>query len=341
MRAAFFAETGGPEAIQIGEVEVPEPGPEEVRIAVRAASMNHLDLWIRRGIREKIVLPHIGGSDIAGTIDALGEGAGEIPRGTRVVVDPSLGYDWYDGSPRGKSLPRESFHIIGEHTPGGFAQYAVVPAANLVEIPGHLSFEDAAASGLAGVTAWRALLTRGGLRAGERVLVTGASGGVSTMAIQIARLAGAEVFAVTRGPDNVRRVRELGAHAAYDRLEAGHRTEMWRDTGGEGFDVILDSVGAATWDGNLRALKVQGRLVTYGATTGPRGEVDIRRIFWRQLSILGSTMGGPREFREVMGLVSRGKLAPVIHEVLPLERTREAHEALESGEVFGKLVIAP
>ena len=341
MRAAAFAEFGGPEVVRIHEMETPEPGPGEVRIAVRAAAMNHLDLWVRRGLPLKITMPHIGGSDVAGVVDAVGPGVEGVQEGARVVVDPSLDYAWYEGVLGGPTLPGPEFRIIGEHTQGGFAEYCVVPAANLMEIPEHVPFETAAAASLVAVTAWRALMVRGGLKAGERVLITGASGGVSTLAIQLARLAGAEVFAVTSGPDNVERVKDLGAHAVYDRLETNWGKQVWLDTGKRGVDLALDAVGQSVWAQCLKALAVRGRLVTYGATTGAAGETEIRLVFWRQLSILGSTMGSPGEYRTVMDLVFQGKVTPVIHAVLPLEETRRAHEMLEAGEVFGKVVLKP
>jgi len=341
MNAAVFSEFGGPDVVRLDDVEVPEPGPGEVRVAVRAAAMNHLDLWVRRGLPFKIIMPHIGGSDIAGEVDAVGPGVGEIPIGARVVVDPSLGYDWYDSVPSGPSLPGREFRIIGEHTQGGFAEFSVVPAANLLEIPESVAFETAAAASLVGVTAWRALMVRGGLKAGERVLVTGASGGVSTLAIQMARLAGAKVLAVTRGAENVDRVRALGAHVVYDREQVDWGREIFKDTKKEGVDLVLDSVGEAIWPSCLRALSVGGRLVTFGATTGAAGETEIRTVFWKQLSILGSTMGNPGDYRKAMNLVFQGDVEPVIHAVLPLGEARRAHELLEAGEVFGKLVLKP
>ncbi len=341
MRAAVFAEFGAPDVVHLEDLPTPQPGPGEVRLAVRAAAMNHLDLWIRRGLPLKITMPHIGGADVAGVVDAVGPGVAGISPGTRVVVDPSLDYAWYDRASSGPGLPAREFRIIGEHTQGGFAEYCVVPAANLVEIPEGVAFETAAAASLVSVTAWRALVVRGGLRAGERVLITGASGGVSTVAIQVARLAGAEVFAVTSGAENVARARELGAHAVYDRNEGDWGKRVWADTGKRGVDLALDSVGEAVWGQCLKALAVRGRLVTIGATTGARGDTEIRLVFWRQLSILGSTMGTPEDYRTAMDLVFQGKVKPVIHAVLPLEEARRAHEMLEAGEVFGKLVLVP
>ncbi len=345
MRAALFSEHGGPEVIHIADAQVPEPGFGEVRIAVRAASLNHLDLWARRGLPFEIPMPHIGGSDVAGVVDALGTGVevgvGGVAIGTRVVVDPSLNYEWYQGAPRGLLMEDKTFSVLGEHTQGGFAEYFVAPAANLLEIPDAVSFETAAAAGLTFVTAWHALLGRGGLQPGERVLVTGASGGVSTAAIQIAKLSGARVYALTSGPANVERVEALGADVTYDRLEVDFSREVWRETGKRGVDLIVDSVGEPVWEGCLRSLAVGGRLVSYGGTGGPAVTSDVRVIFWKQLSILGTTMGPPEDFRRVMNLVFEGRLVPVIQEVLPLEEARRAHELLEAGEVFGKLVLVP
>jgi NADPH:quinone reductase-like Zn-dependent oxidoreductase len=341
VRAAIFDEHGGPEVVRIDQIPTPEPGPGQVRIRVRAAAMNHLDLWVRRGLPLDIPLPHVGGSDIAGEVESLGPGVHGVNPGTRVVVDPSLDWEWYEGSVRGPDLPQPRFRILGEHTHGGFAEYAVVPAANLLQLPENVSFETAAAAGLVTVTAWRGLVTRGAVRPGDRVLITGASGGVSTVAIQIARNAGARVFAVTSGPENVERVKELGAHVVLDRLE-GELGELLREaTGPRGIDLALDSVGAEVWDTLTKCLAPRGRLVSYGATTGAGAQVDVRRVFWKQLSILGTTMGSPAEYRGAMEQVFSGAVRPVIHQVLSLDQAREAHKLLEAGDVFGKLVLVP
>lgn len=341
MRAAVFEDFGGPGVVEIRKVPVPDPGPGQVRIKVEAAAMNHLDLWVRRGLPIETPMPHIGGSDIAGVVDAVGVGAEEVPVGTRVCVDPSLGYRWYDGQDRGDSFDEPPFRIIGEHTQGGFAEFAVVPAENLLEIPGDFPATEAAAAGLVFVTAWRALVTRGRLRAGEKVLITGASGGVGTAAVQIARRAGAKVFGVTGGIENVTRTKALGADIVYDRHEVDFSREVWRDTYKEGVDVVFDTVGEEIWPKCLRALSRGGRLVTSGATTGSRGVTELRLVFWKQLEILGSTMGTPTEFRQVMRLVFDGVFDPVIQEVMPLSDARRAHEILEAGKIFGKLVLVP
>ena len=340
MLAAVFHENGGPDVVKIEEFPTPRPGPGEVRIRVEASSMNHLDLWMRRGLPIEIPMPHIGGSDIAGTVDETGPGTDPSWIRRRVVVDPSLAYDWYQLA-RLPGVRPEPFRVIGEHTQGGFAEFAVAPAANLVEIPDPVPAATAAAAALAGVTAWHGLFARGALRAGERVLVTGASGGVSTLAVQFAKAAGAEVFAVTSSGELVRRVRELGADHVFDRTTTDWGKEIYRATGKRGVDLCLDSVGQAIWPQLVLGLAVGGRLVCFGATTGPAGEIDIRLLFWRQLSILGSTMGTPAEFRAAMNMVFSGRVTPPVHDVLPLAEARRAHELFEAGRVFGKLVLAP
>ena len=341
MRAALFTKYGGPEVVEIGKVPIPVPGAGEVRIKIEAAAMNHLDLWVRRGLPIETPMPHIGGSDMAGTIDATGPGVDGVPIGTRVAVDPSVGYEWYLGQGRGPSIEDPRFHILGEHTQGGFAEYAVVPAANVLELPENFPADKAAASGLVFVTAWRALMRRAQLRAGERILITGASGGVGTAAIQIAVSAGAKVYALTGGEEKVRHLEELGAHVVYDRHKVDFSREVWRDTSKRGVHVVFDTVGESLWPQALRSLTHGGRLVTSGATTGSRGVTEIRLVFWKQLTIMGSTMGTPAEFRQVMQLVFSGNLEPVIHAVMPLEQAREAHEMLERSEVFGKIVLVP
>ena len=340
MRAAIFRENGGPEVISVEDVDPPVPGPGEVRIQVEAASLNHLDLWVRRGLPIETPMPHIGGSDIVGRVESVGSDALAGWMGKRVVVDPSLSYDWYELAGRKDGLV-SSFGVIGEHTQGGFAEMVVVPGANLLEVPEGVSSETAAAGALAGVTAWRGLMVRGRLRPGESVLITGASGGVSTMAIQYARLAGATVHAVTSTPDGVARARSLGAAYAYDRLVEDWSKAVYHDTGRRGVQLCLDSVGQAVLPQAVRALAVGGRLVSYGATTGPEASFDLRLLFWRQLSVLGSTMGTHGEFVEAMSLIFAGRVEPQIDRVLSLEGTREAHELLETGRVFGKIVIKP
>lgn len=342
MKAAVFWQHGGPEVVEIADVPRPDVGPGQVLIAVRAAALNHLDLWARRGLPGlRLEFPHVGGSDIAGVVEEVGDGVEGPTPGTRVLVNPSLWCGRCDWCLKGEESLCTSYRIIGEHVRGGFAEFAAVPATNVHPIPDHMSFEDAAAVPLVYQTAWRGLVSRGRLEAGESVLVTGASGGVSTAAIQIAKHIGATVFAVTAGPEKAARVRELGADHVIDRLESDFSKELWKATDKRGVDMAFDSVGEAVWPDLVRALARGGRLVTYGATTGPAGQVEIRLTFWKQLQIIGTTMSSVSEFDAVMSLVFENKLKPVIDVVWPLEDAHEAHRRLEAGEQFGKIVLTP
>jgi NADPH:quinone reductase-like Zn-dependent oxidoreductase len=340
MRAAIFHEHGGPDVVRIEAVPVPEPGEGEVRLRVHATALNHLDLWVRRGLPIETTMPHIGGSDIAGEIDRLGDGVGGWQTGERVVVDPSLGCGRCEWCAQGETPLCARFRILGEHTQGGLAEYVVVPAANLLRVPDGYPLDRAAAAALASLTAWRGLVTRAQLREGESVLITGASGGVATAAVQIARLCGARVYAVTSRP-HVERVRALGADVVYDRDEVDFSRELWQATAKRGVDVIFDSVGRALFPQCIRSLARRGRMIVYGGTTGATVELDVRQLFWKQLDIRGTTMSTRAEFEAVMERVFAGALEPVIDVVWPLERARDAHERLEHGDVFGKIVLLP
>jgi NADPH:quinone reductase-like Zn-dependent oxidoreductase len=340
MKAARFHEHGGPEVLRVEGAPTPEPGAGEVRLRVAASALNHLDIWVRRGLPGATALPHIGGADIAGTVDALGPQAGGVRQGQRVVVDPSWSCGACEWCARGEESLCMRFRIIGEHTPGGLAEYVVVPARNLYTVPDDYPLEQAAAAPLAFLTAWRGLVTRGRVQAGDTVLITGASGGVATAAIQIARHLGARVYAVTTGA-NIDRVTALGADIVYDRERVDYSKQVWSDTQKRGVDLIFDSVGAVTWRQNVRAAARGGRIVVYGGTTGPALETDARLLFWKQLEIMGTTMSNRREFAAVMELVFRRELVPVIDVTWPLERVAEAHARLEAGEHFGKIVLVP
>jgi NADPH:quinone reductase-like Zn-dependent oxidoreductase len=342
MKAAIFRKHGGPEVIEMDKVPRPELPAGHVMVSVRAAAMNHLDLWARRGLPGlELDFPHIGGADVAGVIDAIGAGVGGIEVGARVLVNPGLWCTDCEWCEKGEESLCTSYRLLGEHVDGGFAEYVAVPVRNVLPIPDDLTFEHAAAVPLVFQTAWRALMHRGRLMPGETVLVTGGSGGVSTAAVQIAKLAGAYVFAVTSGPEKVRRLEELGADVVIDRLEADFSKEIWQVTEKRGVDLILDSVGEDIFQDLTRTLARDGRLVAYGATTGPHGQINIRLAFWRQLQIVGTTMSNQEQFIETMSLVFQKVLEPVIDVVWPLEKAREAHERLEAGDGFGKIVLTP
>jgi NADPH:quinone reductase-like Zn-dependent oxidoreductase len=340
MRAAVFTEHGGPEVVHLEELPELVPGPGEVRLAVRAVALNHLDLFVRRGLPGLALgLPHVGGSDVAGVVDAVGEGVAGWAPGDEVVVNPSLPCLSCPACRAGETSLCARFQILGEHVWGGLAEQVVVPAHRLHPKPERLSWAEAAAFPLVFQTAWRALVTRAELRPGETVLVLGASGGVATAVIQIARLAGARVWAVTSSPERAAAVRALGADEVFDRSLGPWSKAVWAASGKQGVDVVVDSVGPATWADALRSARRGGRIVTYGATTGSHAETDLRQIYYRQLSVLGSTMADDGEFETVLRLVGDGTLRPVVGRVMRLAEAAAAHAALERGEVIGKLVI--
>jgi NADPH:quinone reductase-like Zn-dependent oxidoreductase len=340
MRAAIFHQHGGPEVVAMSEVPTPEPGPGEVRVAVRAVALNHLDLWVRDGLPNlTLPLPHIGGSDVAGVVDALGEGVTGWLAGDAVVVNPSLPCLVCPKCRAGATSLCDRFRILGEHVTGGMAEYLVVPAHRLYRKPERLTFVEAAAVPLVFQTAWRALVTRACVRPGEDVLVLGAGGGVATAVIQIAKLAGARVIAVTSSPERAAAVRALGADLVIDRTVEPWSKAAWQATSKRGADIVVENVGPATWADSLRSARRGGRVVTYGATTGTHADTDLRQIYYRQLSVIGSTMADDAEFETVMRLIDRGELQPVVGLVLPLAQAGEAERALASGAVLGKVVL--
>jgi NADPH:quinone reductase-like Zn-dependent oxidoreductase len=341
MRAAVFHEHGGPEVVRVEDRPRPSPGPGEVLVEVRAAAMNHLDLWVRRGLPIETTMPHVGGSDVAGTIVETGAGVDAARAGERVVVNPSLWCGRCRECARGEESMCERYRIMGEHTDGGFAEYVAAPADRAYPLPDDVPFEEAAALPISYQTAWRALVSRAALRPGEDVLVVGASGGTAAAAVQLARLMGARVFAVTSGAANVERVRALGADVVYDREAGDWSAAVHAETGKRGVDVVVENVGAATWRGSVRALARGGRLVTYGATAGAKVELDLPLVYWKQLQVIGTTMASRAEFEAMLRVALRRRFRPPIDSVLPLDRVREAHERLEAGGQFGKIVLVP
>lgn len=342
MQALVFLAHGGLDQLRYTSVPEPVVGPDEALIAVKAVALNHLDLWVRRGIPGlRLALPHIGGSDVAGVVAAVGDEVDQAWVGRRVVINPSLGCGRCEYCLAGQQCLCVRFRVLGEHVPGGLAEYAVAPATNLYPIPEAYPFAEAAAVPLAYQTAWRALMGQARLRAGERVLILGAGGGVASAAIQIAKLAGAYVYAATSTPAKEQRAHELGADETINYRQADFSKEVWQRTGKRGVDVVLENVGPATWQGSVRALHRGGRLVTFGATTGRFAETDLNLLFWNQVSLIGSTMASYAEFRAVMELVFSGRLRPIVDRVLPLREGAEAQRILEAGEQFGKIVLEP
>jgi NADPH:quinone reductase-like Zn-dependent oxidoreductase len=342
MKAAAFHEFGGPERIRVEEVPIPTPGAGEALIRVRACALNHLDLWVLGGLPAlKTPLPFWTGCDIAGEVEAVGPGVSGVSRGTRVAVNPSLSCGACEWCVRGEDSMCVRYAILGEHVRGGLAEYVVAPAANLLPLPSHVGFEDAAAFILVNMTAWRMLVTQAALRPAEDLLIHGVGGGVSSAAVQIGKLCGARVFVTSSSDDKLRRAKALGADEGVNYAQADWTKAVREWTGKRGVDVVLDNVGASTWAGSVRALTAGGRLVTCGATTGPIVETDLRIVFWKQLRIIGSTMSNRKEFRDVMGQLFSGRLKPVVDRTFPLADTTAALALLEKGEQFGKIVILP
>ncbi len=334
MKAIRLHQPGGPEQLRFEEVTTPAPGPGEVLVQLKAAALNHRDVWIRTGMQMANHLPLIPGSDGVGLVAETGPGAGHLKVGDAVVINPSL--NWGDREDR--SSP--NFKILGGPDPGTYAEFVVVPAENVFPKPSPLSMEESGAMPLASLTAWRAVITRGQVRPGERVVVLGIGGGVATFALQIALAAGAMVIATSSSQAKLERARELGADLAINYTSEDWEKIILERTGG-GADVIIDSVGKETWGKALRALRPGGRLVTFGATTGRAAEVDIRQVFWNQISILGTTMGSPREFAAMLKLYEAGRLRPVVDSVFPLREAPAAHRRMDEGQQFGKIVLVP
>lgn len=341
MKAVRIHEHGGPEVLQYEDAPDPEIGADEALIRVKACALNHLDLFVRAGAVPGLDLPHIPGSDVAGTLEAVGANVDGFQAGDRVVLNPSLSCGDCEACRRGEDSLCASFSIVGEHGDGGYAELVKVPARNLMRMPDDFSFEEAAAAPLTFLTAWRMLITRARLRAGEDILILGASGGVGTAALQIAKLAGARVFVTGGSEDKLQKLEELGADELINYQDVDFSKDVYQRTGKRGVDVVVENVGEATFKGSVRALRKGGRLVTCGATTGPKGEVDLRLLFWNQLELIGSTMGTRAEFDDVMNLVWERKLAPIVHRTFPLSDAQTAHETMANGDFFGKLLLTP
>lgn len=340
MEAVYFDQHGGPDVLQVGELTSPEPGSGEVLVRLEAAALNHADLLVRAGWPGlKLGLPHILGADGAGRVAAVGEGVANWKVGQRVVIDASICTEEDEFTRSGRDNLCRHWQLLGETLPGTYAQYVAVPAVNLLEIPGKFPAQQAAAAALVFLTAWHSLVKRGHLQKGETILFVGASGGVNTAAIQVAKYVGAEVFVVGSGAKKLKLAEELGADHLIDRsIEEDWSKAAYMSSGKRGVDVVLDNVGI-TFPLSMRALRKGGRLLTVGNSGGPKFEIDNRYIFSKHLSILGSTMGTRGDFAEVMSLVFAGKLKPVIDKIFPLKEARSAHEHLEKGEQMGKIVL--
>lgn len=340
MRAARFHRHGGPEVLAVETMPDPVVGPGQVLVRVRACALNRLDLWQRRGLdRIAIPLPHVSGADVAGEVVAAP--GDEVPAGTRVLLQPGLSCGRCAACLDGRDNECRRYDVLGYQSQGGYAELVAVPVANVVPIPDHVTFEAAAAFPLTFLTAWHMLLTRARLRAGDTVLVVAGTSGVGQAAIQIARLHGARVIATAGSAHKLARAAALGADAVVDHHQQDVVAEVRRLTDKRGVDVVIEHVGQATWDRSVRALAAGGRLVICGNTTGWDAAIDLRFLFSRQLSLLGSYMGTKGELLQAVRFLADGRLAPLVDAVLPLEAAADAHRRLEAGEVAGKLLLAP
>lgn len=339
MKATRFHQHGGPEVLQYEDAPVPVPGPGEALVRVRACALNHLDLFQRRGLeRVTIPFPHISGADVAGEVAQAP--AGTFAEGQRVMLQPGLACARCARCLEGRDNECPRYDVLGYQSDGGYAEYVRVPVQNLIALPDAIGFIEAAAFPLAFLTAWHMLITRARLQAGELVLVLGAGSGVGQAAIQIARLHGARVIATAGSDDKLARARELGAFEVVNHAVDDFAAAVRRLTEGRGVDIVVEHVGTATWDKSLRCLSRGGRLVTCGATTGHDARVDLRFLFARQWSLLGSYMGRKAELLRAAELFFAGDLMPAVDRVYPLAEAAEAHRRLESREAFGKVVLS-
>ena len=342
MKAARFHRFGGPEVLVCEETRKPTPGAGEVVVRVRAAAINHVDLDIRAGTsRIPVTFPHILGREFSGEIAALGDKASPLREGDRVWVLCRIPCSGCAFCLSGRDNLCEKGGYFGMDLPGGYAEYVKVPIANLQPLPSHVSFQDAAASQIAFGTAWHVLINRGGLRAGDSVLIQAAGSGIGTAAIQVARLAGATIFATASSEQKLQRAQALGAHHLINYSEGNFAERVLELTGGKGVDVIMEHVGGEVFTRSLECLKTDGVIVTVGAHAGEVVPLDIIPFFRRQLHLVGSKNATATELRAVMGFVAEGRLKPVIHGAFALADAAAAHRVVGSREIFGKVLLLP
>jgi NADPH:quinone reductase-like Zn-dependent oxidoreductase len=340
MKAAAIRQAGGPEVITIENLPRPTASPGHVVLAVRAAALNHLDIWVRRGGRFQLSFPHVLGSDAAGVVAEVGPGVTSPTVGQEVILSPGLSCGRCGFCRRGEQSLCEQFGIIGAGRPGTFAQFAAVPAANCLPKPPYLSFEQAGCLAVAYVTAWRMLRTRAHLEAGETVLIHGIGGGVALAGLQIAKLTGARAIVTSSSDEKLAKAAALGADVRLNYRGTADLLEAIRQaTGGRGVDVVLETVGTATWPVSLGALRRGGRVVICGVTSGEQTTMNLQQLYWNQYTILGSTYGSREDFSKLLEAMAAAKMRPVIDSVRPLAEARAATERMESGQQFGKIVL--
>ena len=343
MRAALIRSQGGPEVLELAEIETPKPKPDEALVRVRACALNHLDLWTRSGRAWYVPpLPHVLGNDIAGEVASLPEGVDTsgLAIGQRVMLQPGTSCGRCLMCLSGDDFACRQYKILGHGRAGGYAEFVAVPLPNLIPIPDSISFENAAAFPLVFLTAWRMLVTRAQVKGGEDVLVWAAGSGVGMAAIQIAKLMGARVIATAGGEKKLELARSLGADAVVDHYTQDVVAEVKKFTSKKGVEVVIEHTGEKTWERSIQSLTQRGRLVTCGATSGPKGSTDLRFVFAKHLNLMGSYMGSRADLLTATPHFFSGRLKTHVHATLPLEQASEAHRLMEASEHFGKLVLA-
>jgi NADPH:quinone reductase-like Zn-dependent oxidoreductase len=340
MKAVIFTEHGGPEVLRFTDVPDPRIKSNEVLIEVSACALNHLDVWVRQGLPGiKIPLPHILGNDVAGVVREAGELVTWVKAGDEVMVQPGVSCGHCAECLAGHDNMCEEYDMIGYRRDGGYAELVAVPGVNVIAKPQHLSWPEAASLPLVTVTAWHMLVARANVQAREDVLVHAAGSGVGSVGIQIAKLRGARVIATASSDEKLEKARDLGADETVNYTNDAWPKEVRRLTGGRGVDVVFEHTGAATWPGSILSLKRGGRLVTCGATSGFDARTDLRHVFYRHLTILGSMMGSKADLLAAMKFIESGQIRAVVDRTLPLAEARKAHELMEDRAQFGKLVL--
>jgi NADPH:quinone reductase-like Zn-dependent oxidoreductase len=342
MKAVTIREHGGPEVLRVEELPDPTPRAGEVRVKVGAVALNHVDVWVRRGLPHlKLAYPHLLGADVAGTVDALGEGVTGLAVGDEIVVNPVFSCDRCRECLSGRHTLCRHFELMGEDRPGGYAEKIVVPASNVVPRPKGLDAIVAAAVPVTFMTAWQMLKHKGRVEPGMDVLVVAAGSGVGSAGVQIAKLLGARVIATASSDDKLQKARALGADATINHATQDLTAEVKRLTGKRGVDVVFEHVGKQVLPKVILATAKGGRIVTCGATSGFDATIDLRHVFFRQIEILGSTMAPKGDLFALLDHVAAGRLKPVVDRTFPLEKAAEAHRLLEDRAQFGKLVLLP
>jgi len=342
MKAVRFHQHGGLDVLKYEDAPEPKVQPNEILVKVKACALNHLDLWLRAGVASwKLPMPHILGADISGEVAEVGSLATRVKPGDRVLLCPGISCGQCEACFKGLDSACRSYTLFGALVDGGYAEYVKSPEVNVLPIPGDLSFDEAAAVPLVFITAWHMLMTRAGLRPGEDVLVIGAGSGVGSAAIQVAKLMQARVIAVAGSDAKLEKARALGADAGINHRTQSIAEEVRRLTGKRGVDVIVEHVGAAVWDACFESLATYGRLVTCGVTSGEDAQLNLRLLYGRQRTLLGSFMGGKGELIEALKFIAQRKLKAVIDSVFPLKDAAAAQKKMEGRDFFGKILLHP